>query len=103
MTAITVTTVTLKPGRYNDYYEQVARKAKPILERWGAKNVRLLGGMSGETTGTVAFVMETDDFAAAGAISDKAMADPDISAMMRSSPDGPMAGYQTTQWVDIPL
>jgi hypothetical protein len=53
------------------------RTCKAIVERHGARNVRLLSAVvAGEATGTMAFVIEADDFAHIGAITDKFMADP---------------------------
>ena len=37
MAVVTVSTTTVKPDRYEEYVEQVARKAKPIMEKHGAK------------------------------------------------------------------
>ena len=99
-----VTTLQIKPDRMEDYLEQVARKAKPILEKYGARGCRVLSAVvAGEATGSVVFSCEGDDFAAAGGLMDKLMADPEGAALMSTGAAGPVAGYQTTFWVDIPL
>jgi len=102
MAVVIVATATVKPGRMEDFLADM-RKVKTITEYNGAKNVRLLTAVvAGEATGTVAFISENDDFAANGAGMDKFLADPEALAMM-AVPDGPMVGYQTTLWVDVPL
>ena len=106
MAVVGVTTLQVKPDRMEHYIEQVARKAKPLMEKYGGKNVRLLTAVvAGEATGTVAYIVEGDDFAAAGAVTDKLMTEPEGMALMSSASagDGPIASYQTTFWVDIPL
>jgi hypothetical protein len=104
MTVLTTVMVTLKPGRFEDYLENMAKPAKPIVEGIGLRNYRVFAGFyAGEATGQVVVVNEADDFAAAGAATDKALADPRIVAMMRSSDDGPVASQQMQQWIEIPL
>ena len=104
MAVVTVATITLKPDRYEEYVEKVARPAKAISEKAGAKNVRLLAGLvAGEATGSLAFISEADDYAAAGALMQKTMADPEIRAMMSTGTASPLASFQVTQWVDVPL
>jgi len=106
MTVLSVTTLTAKPDRYADYLA-VARTSKTLLEKHGAKNVRLLAGLvGGEATGTLVFTSEADDFASSGAITDKLLADPEGVALLTSSMNsgaGPIATIQTSQWVEIPL
>jgi hypothetical protein len=54
MAVISVTTLTVKPDKYEAFLDQ-NRKAKTILERCGAKNVRLMGTIvAGEASGTLA-------------------------------------------------
>jgi hypothetical protein len=92
-------------NRLEDYVEE-ARKAKTLLEKHGARNCRLLSGVvAGEATGGVVFTCEVDDFAGAGVVLDKFLADPEGLAVMASTnaADGPVAGYQTAFWMDIPL
>ena len=47
MTVIAATTLTLKPGAYPAFLEQHA-KTKVMLERLGARNVQLMGSISGD-------------------------------------------------------
>ena len=66
--------------------------------------MRLLAGLvAGQATGTLVYMSEADDFAAAGAQMDKAMADPEIVAMLSTGTASPVASFQVTQWVDVPL
>jgi hypothetical protein len=104
MAVVTVTTLTVKPDRYQEYLDQVARKAKPIIEKAGGKNVRLLAGLvAGQATGSLVFIFEADDFSAFGATSDKFLADPEFVALMSTGTASPVASYQATMWVDVPL
>jgi hypothetical protein len=101
---VTASVVALKPGRFQDYVDEVARPAKAASEKAGVKNHRLLAGLvAGEQTGMVVISTEADDFASAGAASDKAFADPVIRKAMSLGDDSPMAGYQISQWVEVPL
>ena len=61
MTVIAASTLTLKPGAYPAFLEQHG-KAKAMLERLGARNVRLMGSISGDP-GAIAVSMEFDDYA----------------------------------------
>jgi len=64
MAIVSVSTLSLKPGRYEAFKEQHGR-AKAVLEFCGAKNVRLLGTLlAGEGTGSIALTWEADDYAA---------------------------------------
>jgi hypothetical protein len=105
MAVVSVTTLTVKPDRYEDFLE-TTRKAKAILEKSGAKNVRLLAALTaGEASGSLATTWEADDFAAQGAVLDKFLADPEGLALLTSTNTtaGPTAGFQSTIWVDVPL
>jgi hypothetical protein len=105
MAVVSVTTLTVKPDRYEDFLE-TSRKAKAILEKSGAKNVRLLAALTaGEASGSLATTWEADDFAAQGAVLDKFLADPEGLALLTSTNTtaGPTAGFQSTIWVDVPL
>jgi hypothetical protein len=74
------------------------------VEKHGGKNVRLLAGLvAGQQTGSLAFTFEADDFGGYGAYLDKALADPQIGELMSTGDASPMAGFQTTLWVDVPL
>ena len=103
MAVVTVSTLTVKPDRFEEYLD-LARKAKAIEEKCGGKNVRLLAALvAGEATGSLVFIYEADDFAANGAVGDKFFADPEAVAMMSTGTASPVASYQVTQWVDVPL
>jgi hypothetical protein len=103
MAVTQVATLTLKPDGYQALLDQ-HRKAKAILERCGARNVRLMGTMlAGEATGTLAVSFEADDYASIGAVTDKLLADPDGIAllMQTNSASGPIAAFQASVWSDI--
>jgi hypothetical protein len=104
MSVVTATTVQVKPGRFQDYIEKMARPSKAIVEKCGGRNVRLLAGLvGGEVTGTLVISTEADDFAAAGAVMDKNLSDPDTQKRMALGNDSPIASYQVSQWIEIPL
>jgi len=106
MAVVQVSTLKVKPDRFEDYLED-SRKVKALVEKHGGKNVRLLAALvAGEQTGTMAFISETDDFAAYGAVMDKVLADPEGLALLSSTNTtaSPLAGgFQMTTWVDVPL
>src|SRR5262245_40783718 len=103
MAVVTVSPTTIKPDQYEEFVAHI-RKVKGIIEKNGAKNVRLLAGLvAGEATESFVFTSEADDFAAAGAIMDKSLADPEIVALMSTGPESPLVGYQISMWVDVPL
>ena len=95
MAVTQVVTLTLKPDGYQAFLEQHS-KAKAVLERCGARNVRLMGTiLAGEATGTLAVTFEADDHASIGAVTDKLLADPDGMALLMTtnSASGPIASY----------
>ena len=51
MTVLSVTTLTIKPDRYEEFLAST-KKTKSLLEKHGAKNVRLIVGMSGQSSGS---------------------------------------------------
>jgi hypothetical protein len=105
MAVVSVTTLTVKPDRYEDFLVD-ARKIKAVIERLGAKNVRLMAALvAGEATGTFAFIGEADDFAAYGAVQDKLLADPEAQPILASANTsaGPASSVQSAIWVDVPL
>ena len=105
MAVVSVTTLTVKPDRFDEALADV-RKVKAIFEKIGARNVRLLAALvAGEATGGLAFTYEADDFAAQGAMQDKFFADPEGLALTSAvnTTAGPVAGFQSTIWVDVPL
>ena len=104
MTVLSVTTLTVKPDRYEDFLAS-AQKSKSLLEKHGAKNVRLIVSMSGELSGSFALTHEADDFTDAGRITDKFLADPEGLAVTMESGTaaGPAASWHPSTWVEIPL
>jgi hypothetical protein len=66
--------------------------------------VRLLAGLvAGQQTGTIVLTEEFDDLAAYGVYHDKVLVNGDIRAMMSSSPENPVTGFQTSLFIDVPL
>ena len=104
MTVLSVTALTIKPDRYEDILE-TTKKSKSILEKCGAKNVRLVGGVSGQSSGGFVLTHEADDHAASGAILDRFLADSvGMVLMMETATEGgPTASWQTSTWVEIEL
>lgn len=75
-------------------------KTKAVLERLGARNVRLMGSIGGDAGGALAVSMEFDDYAGYGKFTDAMLADPDGMARM-SRPllkfgDGPGSSRHAT-------
>jgi hypothetical protein len=104
MTVLSVTALTIKPDRYEDVLKTTT-KSKSILEKCGAKNVRLIVGLGGQRSGSFVLSHEADDHAASGAILDRFLADSEgLALMMESGTEGgPIASWQTSTWVEIPL
>jgi len=105
MTVVSVTALTVKPDRYEDFLA-MTRKTKAIMERCGAKNIRLLAGITaGEASGTLALSAEYDDFTDAGRALDKFLADAEGLALMTQSNSaaGPTASWQGSSWIEVPL
>jgi hypothetical protein len=103
MAVVTTTIVEVKPDRFQEWLD-VMRKVKPIMEKAGAKNTRVLVGLvAGQQTGTVVVSQESDDFAAAGAMFDQVFADPEIQKALALGEGNPMTAWQTSQFIDVPL
>jgi hypothetical protein len=84
MAVVFVNTETVKPDRYDDYLTQI-RQTKAVVERCGGNGVRLLAALvAGEATGSMAFIVEADDFGAMGAVTDKIFSDPGGQAILAS-------------------
>ena len=47
MAVVFVTTLTVKPDRFEEYLEENARKAKALVEKHGGRNSRLLAALVG--------------------------------------------------------
>src|SRR5215472_14248449 len=105
MAVVSATTMTVKPDRYEDFLE-TTRKAKVVLEKCGARNVRLMAALTaGEASGSLAMTWEADDFGGQGAVLDKFVADSEGMALLMetNTTAGPTAGFQSSIWVDVPL
>ena len=103
MAVVRTTIVQVKPDRFQEWLDQM-RKAKAIMEKAGAKNIRVLAGLvAGQATGTIVVTSETDDFAGTGTVMDKSFADPEIQKILTLGDASPMAGWQTSLFVDVPL
>ena len=104
MTVLSATTLTVKLDHYEDFLAS-ARKSKSILEKHGAKNVRLIVAMSGESSASFTLTHEADDFTDAGRITDKFLADPEGLTVMTESGSAadPAASWHPSTWVEIPL
>ena len=105
MTVLSVTTLTIKPDRYEEFVA-TTKKSKSILEKCGAKNVRLVAGMSaGLASGSLVLTHEADDFAASGVIMDKFLSDKEGLALMMETGTSvsPVASWQSSTWVEVEL
>jgi hypothetical protein len=103
MAVVTTTILQVKPDRWEEWLD-MTRKIKPMMEKAGAKNVRVLVGLvAGQQTGTVVYIQEADDFASAGALLDQAYADQEIQKILALGEGSPIAGWQTSQFIDVPL
>jgi hypothetical protein len=102
MAVTNVTTITVHDLAGWDLMMENSKKAKVVLEKHGAKNVRLLVPISGATpSGTVHSTFEADDLAALGKILDGIFADPDMVAVMRSA--GESSSWVTSVLGDLPI
>ena len=99
MAVVAASTVTLKPGAYPAFLEYHG-KTKAVLERLGARNVRLMGSIGGDAGGALAVSMEFDDYASYGKFTDAMLADPDGMAMLSSigTDESPLVSFQQTVW-----
>jgi hypothetical protein len=105
MAVLTATILSYRPDRWEDFLGDM-RKAKAILEKSGARNVRLLAAVTaGEASGSMVSTFEVDDFAAQGAVMDKFLADPEGSALFQqiTTTGGATTAFQASIWVDVPL
>jgi hypothetical protein len=100
MAVISVTTLTVAPGNWDQFLED-NKKGKAILERNGAKNVRYLAEVAGSMpSGNVHLTYEADDLTSLGKIMDAVFADPEILAMMQ---DGATTSWTGSILGEIPL
>jgi hypothetical protein len=100
MAVIAASTLNLRPGAYEAFLEQ-HRKAKALLERSGARNVRLMGSIGGGAAGgALAVSFEFDDYASYGKFMDTLLADPEGIALLSSigTADNPIVSTQQSVW-----
>lgn len=102
MTVMAATMMTLKPGGYEAFLEG-HQKSKVVLERLGAKNVRLMGTLSGPDGPAVVASFEFDDHASYGRFMDTMATDPEMLAMVQSAgtDESPVASYRASVWTVI--
>jgi heme-degrading monooxygenase HmoA len=103
MAVMSVTIVTVKPGRYDDFLAMTAR-ADQMLEKAGAKNIRLIVGLTaGEASGSMVTTWEAEDFTAYGRVTDKFFANGGAELMGEiGGADSPILGWQGSTYVDVP-
>ena len=104
MAVVSAATFTVKPDRFEERWEKSARPRRSL--RSAVRRCAIAGRpRGGEATGSLAFIFEADDFGAYGAAMDKFMADPEGMALLSAvnTTAGPVAGFQGTLWVDVPL
>ena len=92
----------MKPDGFEAVTELHA-KTKPILEKAGPTNVRVLSAVvAAEVTGAKALAWEADNFAGYGSAVDKVFADPDGAALGPQWTDSAssVAGRQLALWVE---
>jgi hypothetical protein len=103
MAVMSVAVLTVKPGRYEDFLKQ-QRMAEALLKNAGAKNLRLIVGLTaGEASGSMVTTWEADDFTEFGRVTDAFFANGGAELMMElNSADSPIGGWQASTFVDIP-
>jgi hypothetical protein len=105
MAVLLTTMVQVKPDRWEEFLSQT-RKGKSLVEGHGGSNVRLLAGLvGGQQTGMIVVTIEFDDFASYGSFEDKwqASVDPELRQLTSSGDASPIAAFQASLWVDVPL
>jgi hypothetical protein len=103
MAVVTAATTTITPDRYDDYLD-VVRKAKGLVLKSGRKNARgLAASVAPNATGTFGSVSDADDYAAVGAVLERALADPEVIALMTTAPASPLRQFQVSMWTDVPV
>jgi hypothetical protein len=103
MAVISVTVLAVKPGRYDDFAKQ-QKDAEALLEKCGAKNLRLMVGLTaGEASGSMVSTFEADDFEAHGKVLNAFFAGGGTEIMQAiSGADSPIASWQSSTYVDVP-
>jgi hypothetical protein len=98
-----VTVLAVKPGRYDDFLKQ-QKDAEALLEKCGAKNLRLMVGLTaGEASGSIVTTFEADNFTAHGKVMDAFFAGGGVEIMQAiSGEDSPISTWQSSTYVDVP-
>jgi hypothetical protein len=105
MAVLSTTVMKVKPGRWNDLLK-VMRTMQHELEAVGAKGFRLVQGFAaGEASGSVVVIWEAGTWEEYGRVSDAFFADPaGIDLLMQAStPEGPIATWQNSVYIDVPI
>jgi hypothetical protein len=103
MAITSVTVLAVKPGRFEDFMKQ-QNEAEALLERCGAKNLRLMVGLTaGEASGSIVSTFEADDFSAHGKVLDAFFAGGGVEIMQAiGGDDSPIESWQSSTYVDVP-
>ena len=95
----------VKPGKYDDALE-MAQLAKKVLERHGAKHIRLMGAALGlESSSSLIFSTEFDTMQAYGKANDAWVTSPQGQAMglVLNSSDAPVVMVSHEVFTELPL
>ena len=100
MTVIAATTFTIKPGAYEAFRDSHT-KSKALLERCGARNIRLMGSIEGG--GALVATFEFEDYSSYGKFMDAFTSDPEgrQALMSTGAEDSPVQSYQASVWTII--
>ena len=105
MAALSITHLTIRPGRYEDLVEAI-KQTRDIMGRHGAQSTHLYAGLiAGEASGTFLAVSVFEDMAGAGAGVQGFVSDPDGVQLMTDTlaPDGPTEDWSGSMWMEVPL
>ena len=103
MAIVSATNFRLKPGGLEVFRNDV-RNAKAILERSGAKNVRVLAALvGGEATSSLAISWEADNYESYGRVMDKFETEGAAQLAAWSSPFSPADSIQSSLWQEMNL
>ena len=102
MAVLSVTAMTIKPGRWSDFLAGQPATDE-ILTRAGAKNLRLIAAMSaGEASGSVVATWEADDWEAFGKVTNNFFNHGGAEVMEGvGAVDSPVASWQTSTYMDV--
>src|SRR5438105_8175377 len=105
MTVVSAYVGKLKPGQLDRAIE-LGQLAKKVLEKDGAKDVRMLGtALGAESYGSTVFSTEHENYAAFGAFYDRIMNDDELLSLMHQA-EGPTSPYVMTMLttaIELPL